>query len=151
MGVFLFLVIFVFAILVGFYLLSSAAIFKVLHIYDYSNAWMAWIPFLNFYALADAASEGHQTMQLFGHMVPLALFEFWWVIAFILNYVPFIGWMLSFAVQIIFLGTVFSFIYARVEHKPIHTMTALGFISGIVPLIAYIKFLAYPKDKLLYD
>ena len=45
------------AILVALYVLSSIAIMRVLKILGYANVWMAWIPFLNYFALANVTAD----------------------------------------------------------------------------------------------
>lgn len=142
----MFFIVFVTAILIGCYILSSLAVLRVLRIYDYYNTWMAWIPLLNLYALGDAMSDGRQTIPLFEKELPSALFLFWWVIAWLVGYIPFVGWIAGSVVRVLFFGTVFAEIYAKVERKPIEQVRVLGFLSGFIPLIGIIKFLCYPKD-----
>lgn len=134
---------------VALYVLTALAVSRVLGIYGYPNAWMAWIPFVNYYALADAVCEGRETLTLFGKDVPSIVFKLWWVGKYIVSFVPHIGSLLGIAVAVIFFGTVLAECYARMEDKPVEDMRMLGYISGWITIIPAIKFLSYDKNKKL--
>lgn len=144
-----FMIIFILVILIGVYVLTALAIGRVLAIYGYENTWMAWIPFINYFALADAVCEGRQTLSLFGKELPAILFKFWWIGQYILSQIPYIGWICSIAVAVLFFGTVLTECYARIEDRPVEDMQVLGFISGWITIIPIIKFLTYDKNKRL--
>ena len=77
------------AILVGGYVLTSIAHMKALKALGYDNAWMAWIPFAQQYALADVAAGNQETVMLFGSLsVPAMLYKFWWVLWIVLMFIP---------------------------------------------------------------
>lgn len=135
----------VFLVIVAAYVLSSLAASRVLKIYGYKNAWMAWIPVLNFYALGDAAVP--HSLAFGGVELPAILFKVWWLLSFAVGYIPEIGSWLSLAVQIFFLGSVITEIYAAVEGKKKEDVRILGYLSGWIPIISWIKFLTYDKAK----
>ena len=133
---------------VGMYILRAVAFQKLLRKYNYRKSWMAWIPFAQYYALADAAAEGKPTMKLFSGDCPVWWFKFWYIITFAAAYIPFIGAPAIFVFKMFFLGSVYRTIYARCENRTLGSRTALGFFSAIIELIPIIKFLHYNKDKI---
>ena len=133
---------------VGMYILRAVAFQKLLRKYNYRKSWMAWIPFAQYYALADAAAEGKPTMKLFSGDCPVWWFKFWYIITFAAAYIPFIGAPAIFVFKMFFLGSVYRTIYARCENRTLGSRTALGFFSAIIELIPIIKFLHYNKDMI---
>lgn len=125
------------------YVLSSLAHMKALKALGYDKAWMAWIPFAQQYALADAAANNQETVTLFGSFsVPAMLYKFWWVLLFICPFIPFIGTLASTVVMIIFLGNCYVKIYARLDGTSEQEQQVIGYLSGFLVIIAVIKFLA---------
>lgn len=51
------------------YVLTSIAHMKALKALGYDNAWMAWIPFAQQYALADVAAGNQETVMLLDHFL----------------------------------------------------------------------------------
>lgn len=137
------------AIVIAMYVLCSMARMKVLKIYGYANPWMAWVPILCEFAIADAACEGKDKLPLFGASAPSWLFKFYWLISFAVGFVPVVGTVASIVLQVILLGTIYTHIYARIEDKELSDCQVLGYISGFFTIIAIVKFLCYDKDKRL--
>lgn len=131
------------AVLVVYYVVSSLAYMKALRALGYANPWMAWIPILSWYAIADAAADHEEQVTLFGSVtVPAMLYKLWWLIMFVCAWVPVVGSILSAAVRIIFLGNCFMKMYARLDHTSEKDQQVIGYISGFIPLVAVVKFLA---------
>ena len=135
----------VFAVIiaVGMYVLRAIAFQKVLRKYKYRKSFLAWIPFAQYYALADAAAEGQTTLKLFSANCPVWWFKFWYVVVYVAGFVPFIGPLAITVFKMFFLGSVYRTIYARVENRTLGSRTALGFFSALIGLIPIIKFLSY--------
>ncbi len=134
------------AILVALYVLSSIAIMRVLKILGYANAWMAWIPFLNYFALANVTADADGKNKIFGAELPNIVFSFWWVLQIIFNRIPNVGGLLATILQVICLGTCFINIYSRIENKDEKDVQAIAYVSGLIPIIAIVKFLCYDKN-----
>ncbi len=117
---------------------------------NYDKPWMAWIPFANYWAFAEVASGGQSQMKVLNMEVPTILMELWWLIMLVLMRVPHIGGVLGRVLQVICLGTCFIKIYAMMDGKSENEVAALGYISGLLPIIAWIKFLAYKGPQLDY-
>lgn len=139
--------IFVLVIVVAVYVLYSISHMKALKALGYDKPWMAWIPFANYWALAEVALNGEESMNLFGSFsVPAIAFKLWWVIAYVVMFVPGVGNFLYFVVSIIGLGTCYIKMYARLDGKDEKDVRVVGYLSGWIPLIAMCKFLAGKYD-----
>lgn len=146
--------IFALIILVVCYVLSSLAHMKALNAMGYDKAWMAWIPFAQWYACADAATAGKQDdVKLFGSIsVPVSVYKFWWVllIAFQILGRFFLGSLFSLlttVVQIIFLGNTYVKMYAQLEGTDEKDQQVIGYVSGFLVIIAVFKFLFGKYNK----
>ncbi len=125
------------------YVLSSLAHMKALKALGYSKAWMAWIPFVRLYAFADVAADNQESVHMFGSIsVPAVLYKFWWVVWIVLPFVPFIGSLASTVVLVVFLGNCYVKMYARLEGTTEQDQQVIGYLSGLLPIIAIVKFLA---------
>lgn len=125
------------------YVLSSLAHMKALKALGYSKAWMAWIPFVRLYAFADVAADNQESVYMFGSIsVPAVLYKFWWVVWIVLPFVPFIGSLASTVVLVVFLGNCYVKMYARLEGTTEQEQQVIGYLSGFLPIIAIVKFLA---------
>ena len=125
------------------YVLSSVAHMKALKALGYANAWLAWIPVAWQYALADAASEGRENVPLFGNTtVPAMMYKLWWIALFVLPFVPVIGPLASVVIRVMFLGNCYMKIFARLDRTDENSQKVIGYVSGFLPIIAVVKFLA---------
>ncbi len=125
------------------YVLSSLAHMKALKALGYSKAWMAWIPFVRLYAFADVAADNQESVHMFGSIsVPAVLYKFWWVVWIVLPFVPVIGSLASTVVLVVFLGNCYVKMYARLEGTTEQEQQVIGYLSGFLPIIAIVKFLA---------
>lgn len=132
-------------IVIALYVFSSYAHMKALNMLGYDKAWLAWIPYANYYACADAVSDNQENVYLFEkYSVPALLFKIWWVISIAIGWLPInstVIWILKSLVQIVFLGAVYTKMYARLEYKSEQDTQVMGCISGFLPIIAAIKFI----------
>ena len=139
--------IFLLVIAIAIYVLYSLSHMKALKALGYANPWMAWIPFLNYWALADVALNGEENMSLFGSLsIPAIVFKLWWVIYIVISCIPKVGGFLGLVLTIICLGTCYIKMYARLDGKDEKDVQVIGYLSGWIPLIAMCKFLAGKYD-----
>ncbi|MBO5033060.1 MAG: hypothetical protein J6C19_12920 [Lachnospiraceae bacterium] len=130
-------------IALAYYVVSSLAHMKALKAAGYDKAWMAWIPFANYYALADAAADHQDKVNLFGTLsVPAALYKFWWAVSIVLSFIPVIGSLASAVIKIIFLGNCYVKLFARLDRTSEQEQQVIGYLSGFLGIIAVVKFLA---------
>lgn len=138
---------FAFAGIVGIavYVLYGISHMKALKAMGYDKAWAAWIPFFSSYALADCIPETKENVNLFGISIPGTVFKFWWLIAFVVTWVPVVGSLLSLAVNIIGAGFCYTSIYSILEGKSKDEVKVVGYLSGWLNIIAIVKFFTYKK------
>lgn len=130
---------------VACYVIGSLAYMKALKFMGYDKPWMAWIPYACYYALADCGAEGDPKL-LPGMKVPVIVYKLWWIVPLVLAFVhvPYVGWLIRLAVQIICLGYSFRQIYLRMGDNP--EDKAISYLSGWLPIIAVFRFLTL-KDN----
>lgn len=139
--------VFLLVVVVAAYVLYGISHMKALKALGYDKPWMAWIPFANYWALADVALNGEESMNLFGSLsIPAIVFKLWWVIAYVVNFIPAVGGLCFLVINIICLGTCYIKMYARLEGKDEKDVRVVGYLSGWIPLIALCKFLAGKYD-----
>jgi hypothetical protein len=130
------------AIAIAVYVVCSLGYMKALKRLGYKNAWLAWIPLVCNYALADAVAPGQENVNIIGTLsIPAILFKLWWVVAFVLGYIPTVGTILNIIVQVICLGYTFIKMFAIIDNTSEDQQKVLGYISGFFPIVAAIKFL----------
>ena len=131
---------------VGVYIVKCLGVVKALKIMQYKRPWMGWIPFADYWAMADCVIKSEDDAQVFGMKWPLIAFKFWYVPAMlyvILSRVWVIGIILMMGISFYFLGTVIMKFYAKIEGKDEKDVRVLAYVSGAIPVIAYVKFLIY--------
>ncbi len=127
------------------YVFKSFAHMKALNALGYDKAWLAWIPFVIYYGLADAVCGNEKKVTLFGKIeIPSILFKLWWVLSLVLFFLYFNTGKYSLIIKllnIVFLGCTYAKMYARLYGKTEKKMQILGCISGYIPFIASCKFI----------
>lgn len=123
------------------YVITSLAYKKVFDMYEYQNWVFAWIPFLRTYALADVCVKDEPEVVLLGMHINSQLFKFWWVIQLVVAFIPYIGGIASFVLQIICLGHCYTTVYADMDDKTYSESQGLGYLSSVISLIFIIKAL----------
>ena len=128
--------------LIIFYVISSYAHMKALKALDYDKAWLAWIPFGCAFACADAIAPGEEPVEMFGSFtVPVVLFKLWWLLIFVFGWVPYLGGIVSILLNIVFMGSIYSKMFAELDEKTESEEQIVGCLSGFLPIIAVCKFL----------
>ena len=134
------------AIAIAFWVMWSISTYKVLKAFGYANPWMAWIPILNYFALAQITADKDKNTTVIKWKIPTIAFSLWFIVGWVLAEIPNVGSLLNIILQVICLGTCFTFIYSKCEGKTIEEVQAIGYISGLIPIIALCKFLSYKSD-----
>lgn len=139
------LAIFVGILAIAVYVLYGISHMKALKAMGYDKAWAAWIPFFSSYALADCIPETKENVNMFGLSIPGQVFKFWWLVSFVVAYVPAVGGILSLVVTILCAGFCYTSIYSILEGKSKDEVKVVGYLSGWINIIAIVKFFAYKK------
>ena len=128
-------------VVVACYVLYAVSHMKALKALGYKNAWLAWIPYGVFYACADAAAEGE---------LPAMVFKLWWILPVALLFIPVNGTVenvITIVLNVVFLGCSYAKMYAKLEGKQESETQAIGCVSGLIPIIAVVKFLSYKGNN----
>ena len=132
-------------IIIACYIIFSMSHMKALKAMGYDKAWLAWIPYGVWYACADAVAGDEEQVRLFDSFeVPALVFKLWWIVPLVLNFVSFSGSlenMINFALNLVFLGSTYAKMYAVLDRKSEKETQTIGAVSGIVPIVAVVKFL----------
>ena len=139
-------------VMVACYVLYAVSHMKALKALGYKNAWLAWIPYGVFYACADAAAEGEgEKVKLFGSLeLPAMVFKLWWIFPLALLFIPVNGTVenvITIVLNVVFLGCSYAKMYAKLEGKQESETQAIGCVSGLIPIIAVVKFLSYKGNN----
>ena len=139
-------------VVIACYVIFSVSHMKALKAMGYDKAWLAWIPYGVFYACADAAAEGEgEKVKLFGSLeLPAMVFKLWWILPLALLFIPVNGTVenvITIVLNVVFLGCSYAKMYAKLEGKQKSETQAIGCVSGLIPIIAVVKFLSYKGNN----
>lgn len=139
-------------VVIACYVIFSVSHMKALKAMGYDKAWLAWIPYGVFYACADAAAEGEgEKVKLFGSLeLPAMVFKLWWILPLALLFIPVNGTVenvITIVLNVVFLGCSYAKMYAKLEGKQESETQAIGCVSGLIPIIAVVKFLSYKGNN----
>ena len=127
---------------IAVYVIFSFSHMKALKLAGYRSPGYAWIPYVNYFAFADAVCEG-EYIYIFKFKIPTQYFRFWWVLFILLTFIPFAGIILAIITRIICMGTIYTKLYAKIEQTTEDKVQVLGYISGFLNIIAIVKFFTY--------
>ena len=148
------------------YVCTSLGVEKILQKYEYKKSWMAWLPYFRQYALGDIAAEGEYRVEFLGREFPSLVFKFPWVPNLILSIllIPVVEqdadviggvtiilgiiFIIISICQAIVFGEIYTRIYSRVENRPREDVKVIGYLSGFIGLIPFVKFLRYDDTKI---
>lgn len=129
-------------VVIAYYIISSLAYMKMLRTFGYARPWMAWIPLANWFAFAEVAVGNAEQITLFGKVtIPVIFYKLWWVLMLICASIPLVGSFLATVIRVVFLGNCFTKIYAKLEYTSEQEQQVIGYLSGLLPIIAVVKFL----------
>ena len=138
-------------VVVACYVLYAVSHMKALKALGYKNAWLAWIPYGVWYACADAAAGYEDPVRLFDSFeVPATVFKLWWILPVALLFIPVNGTVenvITIVLNVVFLGCSYAKMYAKLEGKQESETQAIGCVSGLIPIIAVVKFLSYKGNN----
>lgn len=146
----------VFVFVAAYYIFTSATNAKALRMAGYKHAWIAWIPYLRHYAIADATKEEGTETEIYGRWkIPNAIYTLWWVALILMSSLDsgLTFWLpsslvaiLDFILSGLFLGGAYGRMYEKLENRTTENVMAVAIWSGVFPIVAAFKFLKY-KEK----
>ena len=128
-----------------FYIIGAISSYKYLKVRSYENAWMAFIPIINIYALVEATYGQGDKINIYGWEAPAIILKLWpvvtYVLALVINVVPVIGSALSMLLTILNIA-VLLLIYKDMMERLESPDDGFGAIVAVViHIIADIKVL----------
>ena len=141
LGIFLLIMLAVCVVAYIFYGISHSRALKHM---GYANPWAAWVPFYNFYALADCTKQSE--FKLGTLVIPMNIFKWAWAAAFIVSFIPVIGSLAMLAILCIYQGWCYGLMYAVTERTPIDNTRTIGYVSGVFVIIPIVKFMQLSKE-----
>lgn len=149
-----------FFVLAG-YLVSSAAIARMLKLFGYERPVLGWVPFTRHYALGTVCIQKSGSLPcVVGSIVlPNVLLQWGWAAVLAAYFIPAVGYVLGLVLSVLYYGTVYRFAYSRLFKDDSAVPAA---VSSVVRIIFYIRVLTcvhegegvwsqprdiYPKDK----
>ena len=137
-------------VLLVFYLVASFARYKYLKVRSYENAWMAFIPFANIWAVVEATYGRRDKINIYGWDAPALVLKLWpivtYVLALVINAVPLIGNILSLVLYVLNLA-VMLMIYRDIMEtleKPQEMVVSVMVV--IFNIVSYIMILVAANE-----
>lgn len=139
------------------YLIGAIARYRYLRIRSYENAWLAFIPLANIYAVVEATYGRKERINIYGWDAPAVVLKLWpivtYALALVINIIPAIGSILSLLLCILniaVLAMIFRDVMEQLD-RPQETVTAVivvifHIIADIMILIETGKFSPGQQD-----
>lgn len=137
---------------IAYYIWQSLEFYWLFKMCSYSNAWMAWIPILRYYALAEVTGDasGQTRLYLINQDISTDLFRFWPILTLVVSRINGVGGILELLLTILCLGSCFTTVYSKFENRHPDEMKVLGYLSGWLPIIGVIKLTQYKHRQMFY-
>lgn len=130
-------------VLMTFYVLDSLMKAKVFSLFKIAPPSYGWIPFYSDYLLGKVCNgkDGYN-IGVLGVVFPNWFFEYGWLLLIPAYY--YFGLMSLLCVCFLYYGSIFTFIYSRMEGKYEAQVRAVAIISSLVRIVAQFKILSSP-------
>ena len=137
---------------IAYYIWQSLEFYWLFKMCSYNNAWMAWIPILRYYALAEVTGDGmgQTRLYLINTDISTDIFRFWPILTLVVSRINGVGGILELLLTILCLGTGFTTVYSKFENRSPDEVKVLGYLSGWIPLIGVIKLTQYKHRQMFY-
>ena len=125
-----------------FYGFTSLCYQKFFRAYGYSHPGYAWIPFYRLYILADLTCT--DPFVVGGFDIPKKYFVWWWVVVYVLAFIPGVGGFLSLLIEVICLGYCHHEGIKKLD--PSYNNKVLSYVSSIFSIILWVIVLPKQAD-----
>lgn len=122
------------------YLVSSAAIVRVLKLFGYEKAVFGWMPFVRHYALGTVCIQQSGSLPcVFGSFaLPNVFLQWGWAAVLLAYLIPTVGYVLGLGMSVLYYGSVYHFVYSRLFGED---SVVLAAVSSVVRIVFYIRVL----------
>ena len=134
------------AIALALFLVGCVARYKYLKIRSYENAWLAFIPVANIWAIVEATYGNREKINIYGWDAPAIVLRLWpivtYALALVINIIPLIGNILSILLYVLNIAVtvmIFRDVMEQME-RPQEMVT--GVIAVIFRIVAHIMMLS---------
>lgn len=123
------------------YVVSSAAVVRVLRLFGYEKPMAGWIPGLRYYALGTVCTQrrGSLASVVSAVDVPNVFLQWGWAAVMAAYFIPCVGNLFGVALSLLYYGTVYRFIYSRLFGDDSALPVA---VSSVIRAVFYIRVLA---------
>lgn len=139
-----------FGLIAAYYIFTSAANARALRMAGYNKAWLAWVPYLRYFAIADATKEEGPSTKIYGRWnVYNALYTLWFALLLVVqildegitDFIPAtLGTILDIIIMGVFLGGAYAKLLSKISGKPERECYTFGIWSGVFPIVAAVRF-----------
>ena len=133
-------------IALAFFLVGCVARYKYLKIRSYENAWLAFIPIANIWAIVEATYGNREKINIYGWDAPAIVLRLWpivtYTLALVINIIPLIGNILSILLYVLNIAVTVMIFRDVMEHmeRPLEMVT--GVIAVIFRIAAHIMMIS---------
>lgn len=126
------------------YILNSYALYMILKAVGYELAWLAWVPFCQYFAITMAFNRNNEpNINLFGLQIPRPVAGFASLIGFILGrIIPVIGGVFP-ILAVLINGAILCEMFDMCDDREPGTNMGMGIISSLIIFVQIYQFFKY--------
>lgn len=128
------------------YVLNSYALYMTLKAVGYELAWLAWVPFCQYFAITMAFNyKDEQNISIFGISIPRPVAGFASLIGMVLgSFIPFIGSILP-ILALLINGNILAEMFDVCEDSEPGKNIGMGIVSALIIFVQIFMFFKYMK------
>ena len=127
------------------YFVASFARYRYLRIRSYENAWMAFIPIANVWALVEATYGRRERINIYGWDAPALVLKLWpmvtYVLALVINVIPLIGSILSLLLSVLNIAVLVMIFKDMMENLERPQETVIAVIAVVIHIVSDIMLI----------
>ncbi len=133
-------------IALALFLVGCVARYKYLKIRSYENAWLAFIPIANIWAIVEATYGNREKINIYGWDAPAIVLRLWpivtYALALVINIIPLIGNILSILLYVLNIAVTVMIFRDVMEHMERPQEMVTGVIAVIFRIAAHIMMIS---------
>lgn len=136
----------------AFYLTASVTNYLALKRVGYDKPYLAFIPFVNMWALTQVCYSQDGYVEIFGKKVNKAIFEFYWVLLLVMPGIPYIGSVAALLLRLFGMGKCMEDLYTRMDNNIVKDsnkyLAYIGAGLGVEVFITIYKLISTQKQNM---